>query len=209
MLNDLVFDISECAKEVKEFGKLLKGKTALKERTDILKFFRRHQHISAFIALYDTHITKYNKIKHEYNVAGKFQADLIVGDSTKHAYCLIEFEEGAPGSIFKKKSVTRSFPEWSGRFEHGYSQIIDWFWCLDDIKKTTMLEEDFGHGDFSVHGILVIGRSVNLSDTDRRRLLWRSNKVVIDSHIITCLTYDMLYEDMSAKLEQVKGMWRL
>ena len=43
-------------------------------------------------------------------------------------------------------------------------------------------------------GMLIIGRSAGVSESDRARLKWRTEKVRIDSHSIDCLTFDDLYE---------------
>jgi Domain of unknown function (DUF4263) len=199
MLEDFKFDFEQCKQEVKEFGELLQSKEELSERSDILPFFKKHLHVSAFVANNVPTMTNYDRIKHEYQLFGDFQADLVVGDSKRHSYCFIEFEDGKQDSIFKSKKKRKS-PEWSSKFEHGYSQIIDWFWKLDDMKKTDAARRDFGNSTFSAHGMLVIGRSSNLSRPNKERLQWRSNKVIIDSHSIVCLTFDMLYEDMQDKI---------
>ncbi|MEQ8960543.1 MAG: DUF4263 domain-containing protein [Coleofasciculus sp. C2-GNP5-27] len=57
------------------------------------------------------------------------------GDSVKKAYCFVEFENADSNSIFVDKPG-KSSPEWSSRFEKCFSQIIDWFWKLDDLEKT-------------------------------------------------------------------------
>lgn len=205
MFESLEFNIAECEKELLQFGELLQRKIDLKESDDILPFFKKHLHLSAFIACNVPNLSKYDRIKHECKFSKDFQADLVIGDSRKHAYCFVEFENGQKNSIFKK-GKRQNAPEWSRRFEEGYSQIIDWFWKLDDIKNTSEVRRDFGSNSFTAHGILVIGRTQYLSDTDKERLKWRSNKVVVDSHIITCLTFDMLYNDMKDKLEQTRQL---
>jgi len=48
-------------------------------------------------------------------------------------------------------------PEWSARFEHGFSQLTDWFFNLDDYKKTHGFTKTFGYGHVSFTGLLIIG----------------------------------------------------
>lgn len=199
MFQNIEFDIAQCEEQVQQFGNLLSSKEELSERNDIIPFFKKHLQVSMFLAYNVPQMVKYDKIKHEYDLFGAFKADLVIGDSRKHSYCFVEFEDGKHDSIFKSQKE-RGAPEWSSKFEHGYSQIIDWFWKLDDMKKTTQAYTEFGSSNFSAHGMLVVGRSKKLSPADIERLKWRSSKVVIDSHIITCLTFDMLYEDMKDKL---------
>jgi hypothetical protein len=108
-------------------------------------------------------------------------------------FCVVEFEDGKPDSIFTKLPK-KSTPEWSRRFEHGFSQLVDGFYSLDDFKKTERFAKDFGHGHITFFGLLILGRSVHLSDSDRNRLKWRTEKVRVDSHTIECLTLDDLYQ---------------
>ena len=53
------------------------------------------------------------------------------------------------------------------RFEHGFSQIIDWFTTLDDFKKTDKFEREFGKGHVTFTGLLVVGRDASVSDDYR------------------------------------------
>src|SRR4051812_4286178 len=117
---------------------------------------------------------------------------ILVGNSTKHSYCMIELESGTSDGIFAnvKGKATK---EWSRRFEHGFSQLVDWFLALDDQQNTQRFAQDFGHGDCRFHGFLLIGRSPALSEADASRLRWRTRKVVVNSHAISCLTFDDIY----------------
>ena len=106
---------------------------------------------------------------------------------------MVEFEDGGPDSIFKNQSK-RSNPEWNSRFEHGFSQLTDWFFNLDDYKETHSFTKIFGYGHISFTGLLLIGRSAGLDDMKRTRLRWRSDKVLVDSNTIICVTFDDVYE---------------
>ena len=116
-------------------------------------------------------------------------------------YCAIELEDARPHSIFNKLEG-RATPEWGRRLEHGFGQLVDWFFAFDDHKNSAGFARhfDFGHIEFS--GMLVIGRSADLSDHDRTRLRWRSERVTINTHRIYCQTYDELYDDLT-------GDWRM
>jgi hypothetical protein len=124
---------------------------------------------------------------------GDFAADIVLGNKEKGVFCVIEFEDGKPDSMFTKLP-NKSTTEWSRRFEHGFSQLVDWFYALDDFKKTERVARDFGHGHVTVLGLLILGRSAGLSDADRNRLKWRTEKVRVDSHTIECLTLDDLHQ---------------
>jgi Domain of unknown function (DUF4263) len=114
---------------------------------------------------------------------------------------------------FLKKQPKRGNPEWSARFEHGLSQLTDWFYNLDDFKGTKGFAKTFGNGHIKFFGLLIIGRSASLDNAKRSRLDWRTEKVLIDSHPVPCLTFDDLYASLrdrfiiyraAAKLEAKK-----
>jgi hypothetical protein len=113
----LAFDPVQCRKEVAEFQKWLARQSLLDEQKHILPFFRKRRHLSAFIAAYNPNVIRFNRIAFEYPLFGDFGCDLAVGDSVKHAYSFIEFEDAGPNSLFVKqgKKATR---EWSPRFGH-------------------------------------------------------------------------------------------
>jgi Shedu protein SduA, C-terminal len=93
----------------------------------------------------------------------------------------------------------RGNPEWSSRFEHGFSQLTDWFYNLDDFKGTKGFARTFGVSHVRFIGLLVIGRSSSLDETKRSRLKWRTEKVLIDSHPINCITYDELHSALETR----------
>jgi hypothetical protein len=110
-------------------------------------------------------------------------------------FCVVEFEEGGEHSIFKNQP-RRGNPEWSSRFEHGFSQLTDWFYNLDDFKGTKGFARTIGQGHIRFTALLVIGRSSSLDDAKKSRLKWRTERVIIDSHSINCITFDALHEDL-------------
>lgn len=129
---------------------------------------------------------------------GDYTADLVLGNKAVGEFCVVEFEEGGRDSVFKKQPG-RGNPEWSTRFEHGFSQLADWFFHLDDYKGTKGFARTFGSGHIRFSALLVIGRSAGLDEMKMNRLKWRSEKILIDSHSINCITYDLLYESMQTR----------
>ena len=196
-LDSFNFDVRKCIAELDEFEKLLK-QAELRESQDILPFFKKNLHLSAFIASYVAEIVRFDRIKHEFTFFGDFRADLVVGDSTNATYCFIEFEDATRNSIFVKKE--RSTSDWSSRFEHGFSQIVDWFWKLDDFRNTAQFRAVFESDSINFYGMLIIGRESFLSPIDKNRLRWRLNKVLIDSQKIICITFDQLARDIKDRL---------
>lgn len=131
---------------------------------------------------------------------GDFRTDLILGDRDRGKFIVLEFEDGTTDGIFKT-TKGKATPEWTTRFEHGFSQIVDWFGMIDDVKNTHDFREDFGQGHVGFTAMLVIGRSGGLDDSMLRRLKWRTERVRVDSHNVECITFDQLYDDLSRRIE--------
>jgi Domain of unknown function (DUF4263) len=171
----------------------------LAERADIQAFFKKRKQLSAFIGTFAPNIGPASLLGYEFPFMGDFSADIVLGNKETGVFCVIEFEDGKPGSIFKKLPK-KSTTEWGQRFEHGFSQLVDWFYSLDDFKKTERFAKDFGHGHITFIGLLILGRSADLSASDRNRLRWRTEKVRVDSHTIECLTFDDLYDYLEMRM---------
>jgi hypothetical protein len=143
----------------------------------------------------------------EYEFFGDFKSDLLLGSKASGGFCVVEFEDGGVGSVFKKQ-LQRKNPEWSARFEHGFSQLVDWFFNLHDFRGTHGFQAAFGSGHVRFTGLLVAGRSSHLDDAKRTRLNWRSERVLIDSHSIICITFDQLYEILRTRFDVSHATWK-
>ena len=200
----VVLDADKCRAEINGLGHLLASKADLSETGDIQPFFRSHDQVSAFLGTYAPEIGPAPDIIFESPIFGNFRADLIVGNISECAFCLVEFEDGRANSIFRK--TNRDLTEWSSRFEHGYSQIIDWFALLDDVKKTDLFKETFGQGYVRFSGMLLVGRDSSFTgDYDKRRLAWRTDNVVLSSQPVFCLTFDELHRKLDSRLRLNTG----
>jgi hypothetical protein len=192
------FSPSSCREELSGLKELLETQSDLSETKEILPFFQKSKHVSAFIGSYAPQMTRFDRLAFEYELFGDFSADLVIGDSVKRHSCFIEFEDAGKNSVFKQ--TNRASSEWSSRFEHGFSQIVDWFWKLEDMKQTSDFRNRFGQEYISYSGLLIIGRDRYLSQMDKSRLKWRMDKVQIDSKPLFCLTLDNLYDDLNSRL---------
>ena len=190
-LEPVSFDLARFQQELTALDNLLKRRASLKEREVVLPFFRNRHHLAAALGSYSSHLTLATELAFEFPLFGDFTTDLILGSRSKGAFCLVEFEEGSSDSIFKKQPK-RGEPEWSARFEHGFSQLVDWFYRLADLKGTDSFCKAFGYGHVHFSALLVIGRDAGLNDAKRTRLRWRTEKVLIDSHAVNCVTFDEL-----------------
>ena len=62
---------------------------------------------------------------------------------SRRACTFVELEDAGPRSLFVKHG-DKSTREWSPRFDHGYSQVVDWFHKLQDMTHTATMEARFG-----------------------------------------------------------------
>lgn len=200
------FKAEICRTELNEFKTMLSTGTKLEERRDILPFFRQRQHLSTYIGAYVTDILYFDRIAYEYELYGDFSVDLVVGDSKRKRYLFVEFETGTNTGMFRKKGKKDTL-EWSPAFEHGFSQIVDWFWILDDMRNTGHFRNKFGSNQVRIWAMLVAGRDSILQEREKLRLRWREEKVLINSNSIFCLTYDALCQDLDERMEFESVHW--
>ncbi|MBK9460637.1 MAG: DUF4263 domain-containing protein [Chitinophagales bacterium] len=192
------FNLVTYKEELEAFKQLL-TKPNLEESKDILPFFKEKKHLVAQIGTLVPDMQTPDKIAYEFDIFGDFKSDCVVGDSKGQNYCFIEFEDANEKSVFVQKKGKYK-PEFSPRFEHGFSQIVDWFYKLDGLHFRDF-KERFGSSEINYHGILIIGRNNYLDESLRERLKWRTNHVIINSKQIHCYTFDDLYERLNRKLQ--------
>jgi len=180
---------------VDELGALLRSQPTLGERDAILPFFKESPDLSLLVGSYFPDLIEPDVLAHEYQLSAHFRADLVVGDSQRGHYVFVELEDAAPDGVFVTRGG-RATPEWSPRLEHAFSQVIDWFWILEDMRSTTDFADTFGDRAARFHGLIVIGKDLDLGDREKSRLAWRTDRVVVDSHKISCVSFDMLHGDL-------------
>lgn len=198
-LDSFSINLGKCKDELVEFKKLLDGKPGLSERDDILPFFKSNRHLAALIGSYNPRVNRFDRIATEFDLFGDFSCDLVVGDSESHNFCFVEFEDAKPNSVFHKKAG-KATPEWSPRFDHGFSQILDWFAILEDQKRTAQFKAKFGSDLIQYVGLLVIGRRQYLDNALYDRLRWRSEQVQVGARQVNCITFDDLYQTLALKV---------
>jgi hypothetical protein len=192
---DIKFDRAQCRFELDQFQSLLDGKEGLAERGDLQMFFKQNRQLTAFIGSNFAGIGPATQLAYEFSIFGDHSADLVIGNAEQQCFCAIELEDALPNSVFKKRK-SKTTREWGRRFEHGFSQLVDWFFAFDDHKNTAAFANRFGHGHVEFSGLLVIGRSGGMSDYERKRLRWRSDRVSVNTHKLVCRTYDELRNDL-------------
>ena len=142
-LEAILFDYALCRKQFEELRDWLAARDELSERHDILPFFRERPQLAMVLGSFNPRIGLVNRIAWEFDIFGDFACDLVVGEWERGEYCFVEFEDARHDSIFEKqgKKATR---EWARRFNHGYSQIIDWAHKLDGRSPSADFLARFG-----------------------------------------------------------------
>jgi len=205
MFTSIALDPRQCRAEIDDLGSLLASKDELSEKHDVQPFFKARPQVSAYIGSCMKNLGPATQFCFEYGFFGDYAADLVLGDKAERHFCVIEFEDGRRQSIFKPSAAGGS-RVWSPRLEHGFSQIIDWFTMLDDLKKSERFKRDFGDGHIRFSAMLIIGRDAGLTEPhDRFRLDWRTDKVSVDSNKVACITFDELHRLMDQYLRRNMG----
>lgn len=196
-----IFDKEACKADLVAFKQLLDKQDEYDEKT-LYNFFIEHPNLILLIGKmgfnYSPHF-----YQNEFNFFNEFYADFAVSNKKKSSFIFIEFEDAKRDSIFKEfENLKTTRHEWSEKYEHGYSQIINWFYRLDDYSKDIKFKEHFGTDKLTYQGMLIIGRNKFIQQAGlRSRLDWRNEKVSVNQKQIFCCTYDDLYDDLKEKLE--------
>jgi hypothetical protein len=197
-LDAISFDPSPCRTELDRLQALLAAKAELSERGDLQPLFKSCRQLAAFIGTVIPGIGPASRLAYEFDVFGNYTADLMIGNPATRTFCAIELEDARPNSILHQ-SESRATKEWGRRLEHGFGQLVDWFYSFDDHKGSAEFAKHFGYGYIEFFGMLLIGRSRDLTEHDQNRLRWRSARVTINTHKIYCLTYDELLEILNTQ----------
>lgn len=200
-----VLNPNQCRAEWNAYTALLHSKPVLSERADVLPFFKTRRDLSLLICNYFPKIKTPDRFAHEYVIYGDFIADLVVGDSSVHHYLLVEFENGARDSVFRKRAA-RATLDWAPRFEGAYSQLVDWLWKLEDMRSTADFVATFGSRRATFQGLIVIGKDMQLSPQERDRLKWRMDRTLIDSNAISSVSFNELGDDFDHWLRAYHGV---
>lgn len=196
----IAFDPAQCRREVLQLRNRLAATRPLRERRDILPFFRARPSLSAACGVYNTTLLNRDRVAWEYDLFGDFTCDIAVGDSATRCYTFVELEDADANSLFVKEGK-RAARGWAPRFLRGYAQIIDWFRKLDDRRNSDEFEARFGKRWVHSEGLLVIGRDHDLRGEERPRLEWWREHLVVHSRRIHCVTYDELVSHLLLYLQ--------
>jgi hypothetical protein len=175
--------------ELDDFEVFLTCTKSLKERKHIAPFFKQKKHPVAALGLTNSGIAMPDRVSTELSLFGDFTCDAASGDSVSKAFLLIEFEDATERSVLGSAGPGKVKP-WSPRFEHGFSQLVDWAWRLSESHESQAFRRIFEMNDPSIHLLLIAGRDADLNDDDQARIRWRANSMTIGAYRMSCLTFD-------------------
>jgi hypothetical protein len=197
----LALDRAILAYNLNELKALLASEAHLKERDRLIPFFKERPHLCTALGCANSAVELPDRWANELDLFGDFVCDLAAGDNEANAYTLIEFEDAQECSILSKLAKGKTMKRWSPRFEHGFSQLVDWAWRLSAEAGTSeAFRRIFGGHHPVIHFVLVIGRDAGLDPSDLARLRWRANNISLGQYRMSCFTFDGLLQSIRRRL---------
>lgn len=208
---DKSLDLDACRQSLINLSDFLKKRTEIEETgpDGLQEFFIKNPDLLLLIGdCFFPSLTPaaYQK---EFSIVGEFRADFAISNALKSKFLFVEFEPAKKDSIFSEKSDGKTIVsyEWATRFEHGFSQVVDWHYRMDDLARTSKFEEHFGASNVEYDGLLVVGRdSFVHSAGGKARLAWRKEKTIINSRRIHCLTFDALLIELQGRFDAIDAI---
>jgi hypothetical protein len=197
---DLNFKTAE--KELAEFDAFLHQNAHFSER-QVVTELKRRVHLSCLIGHLSAGVPRADVYKFEFQILGAFKADLVVGNMKTKRFVFVEFESGQVNSLFGPRK-TNQMRDWSREIGHGFGQLVDWGWALDDAAISKIFENAIGCEDIAPQFLLVCGRDQTMDTVENGRFSWRSRKVTLSGRQATTLTYDGLLLFFRSTIEAVK-----
>jgi hypothetical protein len=177
-------------REINEFRDFL-ATNPRSERTHFLPFFAAHLQLGAYLATLNDKVGAGTHVETEVSLWGDFTCDLVAGSLEDRAFVFVEFEDAAETSLFRRQEGRKN-SHWGMRVEHAVSQVIDWLFRISSEGASDRMERDFGARHITPMGLVVVGRSAEVSDYDRNRLDWRSKHSIVGGARLAIVTYDDL-----------------
>ena len=197
----LILDTSVLPDNLTELEALFSSESHLKERDQVVPFFKARPHLCAALGLANNAVELPDRWANELDLFGDFACDVAAGDSEANAYTLVEFEDAQEHSIFSRLQAGKTMKRWSPRFEHGFSQHIDWAWRISaEGESSAAFRRIFSDDNPAIHLLLVIGRDADLTTDDLTRLRWRAKHTSLGQFRMSCFTFDSLLQSVRRRL---------
>ena len=196
----LKLDTVQLSRSLNDLETFLAAPSKTRERDHILPFFAERPHLCTALGLFNNAVELPDRWARELDLFGDFRCDAAAGDSEANAYTLIEFEDATEYSIFARRQAGKTMKRWSARFEHGFSQLVDWAWRLSDEGESAAFRRIFGDSHPTLHFLLIAGRDADLTRDDLTRLRWRASHTTIGPYRMSCLTFDSVLQSLRRRL---------
>ena len=197
----LALDRAILEHNLNELDALLASAAYLKERDHLIPFFKERPHLCTAVGYANNAVELPDRWANELDLFGDFVCDFAAGDNEANAYTLVEFEDANEYSILSRLAKGKTMKRWSPRFEHGFSQLVDWAWRLSAEAGTSDAFARIFDGHHPVlHFDLVIGRDADLDQRDLARLRWRANNISLGQYRMSCFTFDGLLQSIRRRL---------
>jgi Shedu protein SduA, C-terminal len=204
LLREVVPDRSALLREVDEFRHFLTTKPH-GERKEFLPFFTKHPQLCVYLGSLNGAVRSATHTAAEFSLWGDFTCDLMAGSPHDKAFVCIEFEDAVKNSVFRPEAGRKN-SHWGTRAEHGISQVNDWLFRISREVGADVLERDLGARHVNLMGVVVIGRSADISTYDRLRLDWRSQNSSVGGAHLNIFTYDDLFEWLEGRLAMLRAI---
>lgn len=200
---NVVFDKTQCRQQLDELKNLFLNSPEIDETKGVdgglQNIFKKRPMLLALMGrLFFSELATY--WNQEVDV-GDYRVDFVIANHDKSKVALIEFENAKENSLFVKKtsSKTSISYEWAPRFDHGYSQVIDWVYL--NSQNHGEIEKCFKDKKLDpINFALVIGWNKHLQISDlQERFNFRRNETYVDKKNIYCNTFDALLEELEEK----------
>jgi Domain of unknown function (DUF4263) len=195
----LVLDPGILSDNLTELETLLSSNAHLKERDQVIPFFKERPHLCAALGYANNDVALPNRWAHELDLFGDFVCDVAAGNSETNAYTLVEFEDAQEHSIFSRLQAGKTMKRWAPRFEHGFSQLVDWAWRISaEGESSAAFRRIFGDDNPTIH--LLIGRDADLTKDDTKKLRWRAQHTFLGQFKMSCFTFDGISQAVRRRL---------
>jgi hypothetical protein len=197
----IALDLKILAQDLDDLEALLAGSAHITERKIVAPFFKDRKHLCAALRLTNSNIAIPDRVATELHLFGDFACDVASGDSESNAYTLVEFEDAQENSIFSKVETGKTVRRWTPRFEHGFSQLVDWAWRLStEGANSEAYRRIFANSNATIQLLLIIGRDADLNSDDQARLRWRADNLHLGPHRMSCLTFDGILNSLRRRI---------
>lgn len=200
MIKSHIIDPQALKNELSQFEQLLKKQWF--EEIEASTLFKNSKNLIATFGNFNTSINNPDLIGEEVWIQDLVRCDFAAGDSKSRHFVLVEFEDAKTTSLFKNPTGGKKIPDWSARFEHGFSQLVDWAWIMNDASNSISVKTTFQGEVKDWNLLLIAGRNSSLNCVGTDRLAWRSKFASVHGHKVHHFTYDELYDSIVAKCLQ-------